>query len=139
MFDLQTEWVEVNPGWVWRVFARAREWRQISQHAMKIERVGPHFVAHCCGETHAAPSFRQARIWAEKRQTELAAKHFGQAQFVMNSVIVHCYDCGTEMPLGVKFNPVRHGGKLVLKCPMCHPAGEFLDIASERDIQGGEQ
>jgi len=131
MLDLNYEWVEVNCGFFWRVFAKSREWRNVPETATKIERVGSQYVASFLSETHAAPSFRQARLWAEARQAEMLAKFEALSKSTIKSITVNCYDCGAEMPLGPVLRPVPHLNKRVLKCPMCHP-DSGLEIADSR-------
>ena len=131
MFEMNFRWAEMNPGSFWRIMFGSREWVQISDSAMRIERTDSRYIAHCFGQTHSAMTFRQARLWAEKIQKERLAKVVNQSEHIMNAIVVHCYDCGTEMALGPRFHPVEFRGKLVLKCANCHPSSGVADLISK--------
>ncbi len=131
MFEMNFRWAEMNSGSVWRIMFGSREWVQISDSAMRIERTDSRYIAHCFGQTHSAMTFRQARLWAEKLQKTRLAKVVNQSEYVMNAIVVHCYDCGTEMALGPRINPVEFRGKLVLKCASCNPSSGIAGMVAK--------
>jgi hypothetical protein len=134
MFEMKYKWVEAKPHLLWRILG-SREWVQVSDSAMRIERTELRYVAHCFGQTHSAMTFRQARLWAEKLQKQRLANVVNHSEHIMNAIVVHCYDCGTEMALGPRINPVEFRGKLVLKCASCNPSSGIAGMVAKAFLE----